>query len=219
MAWAFLKIIKKLLIAQEIDKMGYEELVKKNNTIHPTAVINWEKVQMGNGNVVGPFVCIGTDAQHITQKSNGNIHIGNNNTFREFTTVHLPTKISKVTSIGDENYFMCYSHIAHDCKVESQVIVAVGGILNGHVTVMKGAYIGTGVVIHQFQTIGSYSILGMNSTVTKKSQIIPGGKYIGSPAKRVGINQVALDKNSISKEALDNELIRYHHMLGIVRQT
>lgn len=67
MAWAFLKIIKKLLIAQEIDKMGYEELVKKNNTIHPTAVINWEKVQMGNGNVVGPFVCRGTDAQRKNQ--------------------------------------------------------------------------------------------------------------------------------------------------------
>ena len=49
------------------NKMGYEELVKKNNTIHPTAVINWEKVQMGNGNVVGPFVCRGTDAQRKNQ--------------------------------------------------------------------------------------------------------------------------------------------------------
>ncbi len=192
-----------------IPKMQSEYLAKKNNRIHPTAIINWEKVEFGVGNVISPYVCVGMDAQAITKETDGCIKIGDNNTFREFTTVHLPTKSSKITFIGNENYFMCNSHISHDCKIEDKIIVSVGVVLNGHVNVMVGAYIGTGVAVHQYQTIGSYSIVGMNSTVTKKSEILPGGKYIGSPAKRLGINQIALDKNNISKEKLEQELLRY----------
>ena len=184
-------------------------LAKKRNSIHPTAIINWGKVRMGSGNVIGPFVCIGTDAQHIAEKSKGIVQIGNNNTFREYVSVHLPTAASLITSIGDDNYFMSSAHVGHDCKVENKAIVTVGAVLNGHVTVMNGAYIGSGAAIHQFQVIGAYAMLGMNSTVTKTSKILPGGKYAGSPAKRIGTNVVALERNNISKAALDGEMARF----------
>lgn len=193
--------------------MKSEILAKKKNSIHPTAIINWEKVQLGQGNSIGPYACIGMDAMTYSQQSDGLIKIGDNNIIREFTTIHLPTKSSKITLIGDDNFLMCYSHISHDCKVENKITVAVGVVLNGHVNVMSGAYIGAGVVVHQFQTIGSYSIVGMNSTVTKKSKISPGGKYIGSPAKRIGINQYALDKYNVSKEQLEIEVIRYRSII------
>ena len=184
------------------------------NNIHPTAVINWEKVEIGHGNIIGPYVCIGTDAQHVSSKSDGIIRIGDNNTFREFSTVHLPTSSSKVTEIGNKNYFMCNSHVAHDCKIEDQVTLCVGAVLNGHVRAMIGAYIGSGVQIHQFQTIGSYSMLGMNSTVPKKCELIPGSTYIGSPAKRIGINKVALERNNISAETLEKEIKRYYRFVN-----
>ncbi len=192
--------------------MHSEDMAKNNNIIHPTAIINWEKVELGTGNIIGPYVCIGMNPMTYLQESEGLVKIGDNNVIREFTTIHLPTKSSKITSIGNENFFMCNSHISHDCKIENKITVAVGVVLNGHVNAMVGAYIGSGAVVHQYQTIGSYSIVGMNSTVTKKSQIKPGGKYIGSPAKPIGLNQIALDKNNISKIELRNELHRYHQI-------
>ena len=133
--------------------MQSEILAKKNNSIHPTALINWEKIQIGKGNVIGPYVCIGSDPMTYSQESDGVIKIGDNNIIREFTTIHLPTKVSKITQIGNKNFFMCNTHISHDCKIENHTTVAVGVVLNGHVNVMVGAYIGTGVVVHQYQTI------------------------------------------------------------------
>ena len=193
-----------------------QDLAKKNNQIHPTAIINWNKVQLGKGNIIGPYSCIGMDAMTYSQKSEGLVKIGNNNIIREFTTIHLPTKSSKNTCIGNDNFFMCNSHVSHDCQIENNTTIAVGVVLNGHVNIMVGSYIGSGVVVHQYQTIGSYSIVGMNSTVTKKSVIKPGGKYIGSPTKFIGINQIALDKYNISKEELEEELIRYESIKNIL---
>ena len=67
----------------------------KGNLIHKTAIIEWQKVKIGKNNVIGPYVVIGTDAQHTYDKSDGYICIGNNNIIREFTTIHLPTKLKK----------------------------------------------------------------------------------------------------------------------------
>ena len=67
----------------------------KNNFVHTTAVINWKKIVIGSGNIIGPYVVIGNNAQHPKLKSNGIIQIGNNNVFNEFTNVHLPTSIKK----------------------------------------------------------------------------------------------------------------------------
>jgi len=193
--------------------MQSEYLAKHNNRIHPTAVINWEKVKLGHGNYIGAYACIGMDAMTYSQESNGLIEIGDNNIIREFTTIHLPTNQSEITFIGNDNYFMCYAHISHDCKIENKITIAVGVVFNGHFRVMTGAYLGTSVAVHQYQTIGSYSIVGMKSTVTKRSEILPGGKYAGSPAKHIGINDIALNKFNISKEDVDSELNRYRNMI------
>jgi len=193
--------------------MQSEVLAKKNNSIHPTALINWEKIQIGNGNIIGPYVCIGLDPLTYSQESDGIIKIGDNNIIREFTTIQLPTKDSKITQVGNNNFLMSNTHISHDCKIENDITLAIGVVLNGQVNVMVGSYIGSGVVAHQYQTIGSYSIVGMNSTITKKSEIKPGGKYIGSPAKYIGINQVGLDRFNVSKEELDNQSLRYRCLI------
>ena len=77
----------------------------KGNYIHETAIINWKKVIIGKNNVIGPYSVIGTDAQHTSDVSNGKIYIGNNNIIREFTTIHLPTKLKKILAISFEYLF------------------------------------------------------------------------------------------------------------------
>ena len=72
----------------------------KNNYVHKSSIVNWDKIDIGRGNVIGPNVIIGTDAQDPYKKSKGKIIIGNNNIFREFSTIHLPTDLKKVTKIG-----------------------------------------------------------------------------------------------------------------------
>lgn len=183
-----------------------------NNDIHPTAIINWERVTIGKGNVIGPYVCIGTDAQHRSEQSDGVIQIGDNNTFREFTTVHLPTRISKLTKIGNNNYFMVNSHIAHDCIIEDNVTICNNVALAGHVHVMEGSNIGLGTTVHQFQVIGSYSMIGMNSTVVSSAVIQPGGKWVGNPVRNIGINEVGLSRNNVSPEYLAQEQQRFERL-------
>ena len=140
----------------------------KENFVHHTAIINWKKVKIGKGNIIGPNVIIGTDAQHPYLDSKGEIIIGNNNTFREFTTVHLPTEIKKITIIGNNCYFMALSHIAHDCNIEDEVIFSNNVTLGGNTYVMTKSQIGFNSTIHQNQVIGSFSMIGMSSVITKK---------------------------------------------------
>ena len=107
----------------------------KNNLVHTTAVINWKMIVIGSGNIIGPYVVIGNNAQHPKLKSNGIIQIGNNNVFNEFTNVHLPTNIKKKTIIGNNNYFMNSTTIDHDCTIEDNVILSSNVILGGNVRV------------------------------------------------------------------------------------
>ena len=181
----------------------------KENFVHHTAIINWKKVKIGKGNIIGPNVIIGTDAQHPYLDSKGEIIIGNNNTFREFTTVHLPTEIKKITKIGNNCYFMALSHIAHDCNIEDEVIFSNNVTLGGNTYVMTKSQIGFNSTIHQNQVIGSFSMIGMSSVITKKMKIIPGYIYAGNPAKRIALNKIGIKKKNISKIDLKKEKIRF----------
>ena len=181
----------------------------KENFVHHTAIINWKKVKIGKGNIIGPNVIIGTDAQHPYLDSKGEIIIGNNNTFREFTTVHLPTEIKKITKIGNNCYFMALSHIAHDCNIEDKVIFSNNVTLGGNTYVMTKSQIGFNSTIHQNQVIGSFSMIGMSSVITKKMKIIPGYIYAGNPAKRIALNKIGIKKKNISKIDLKKEKIRF----------
>ena len=84
--------------------MEWEEI--EGNEVHSTAIVNWEQISIGTGNKIGPYVCIGTDAQHTREESSGTITIGNDNIFREYTTVNLPTRYTRMTRIGNGCYFL-----------------------------------------------------------------------------------------------------------------
>ena len=181
----------------------------KGNYVHKKAIIDWDNITIGKENIFGPMAVIGSSAQHKYYESSGKIEIGNKNIFSEFSVVSRPTIMTKKTIIADGNYFMSNSVIHHDCKVENNTIVCSNVSVAGSVTLMNGVYLGQNSSVHQFQILGSYSILGMNSCVTKKTQIFPGRKYVGVPCRDIGENKIGLNRNKISKECLDKELKRY----------
>ncbi len=185
----------------------------KNNLVHKTAVINWKKIKIGKGNVFGPYVVVGNIPQWSKKKSSGFIYIGNNNIFNEYCNIHLPTNLSKKTSIGNNNYFMNSTTIDHDCVIENEVILSSNAILGGNVHIMNKANIGIKSIIHQNQTIGSYCLIGMGSIITKKTLIEPGYIYYGKPAKKIKKNLIGLKKNKIDKLVLLREKKRFNKIL------
>ena len=186
------------------------------NLIHESAVINWTKLDIGKNNIIGPYVVIGNKAQHPSSKSIGKIFIGNGNVFNEYCNVHLPTKISKKTFVGNNNYFMNSTTIDHDCFIENKVILSSGVILGGNVHIMQGAQLGIRVSVHQNQIIGSYSMIGMNSFVTKKLKVIPGYKFYGKPAKKKSKNLIGLKRHKIKNDKLKLEFVRYKKLISLI---
>ena len=191
----------------------FKYLKIKNNLVHKTALINWKKIKIGKGNVFGPYVVIGNHPQWPKKKSNGYIYIGNNNFFNEYCNVHLPTKLTKKTVIGNNNYFMNSTTIDHDCVIENNVTLSSNVILGGNIHIMKHANVGIKTIIHQNQLIGSYSMIGMGSIVTKKIKIEPGYIFYGKPVKRIKKNLISLKKNKINKLALLSERKRFDKLL------
>ena len=107
---------------------------------------------------------------------------------------------------------MSNSVIHHDCIIEDDTIICSNVSVAGYVRIMNGAYLGQNSSVHQFQIIGSYAILGMNSCVIKNSIISPGFKFAGVPCKKIGINDIALKRNKISSMLLSKEKKRFQNL-------
>ena len=180
-----------------------EYLQVVGNYIHRTAFVAWDHVQLGTGNVIGPFACIGSDAQHISANSSGKVIIGNNNTFREFSTINRPTDPDVGTIVGNHNYIMAGAHINHDCNLEDDIVLCNNASLAGHVYVMSAAFLSMNCSVHQNQIIGSWAIIGMNSCVAKPMIVEPGYKYFGVPARKHGENTVSLQRNEVTLNQLN----------------
>lgn len=126
--------------------------------------------------------------------------IGDNNIFREFVTVNLGTVDKGITQIGSNNLFMAYSHVAHDCTVGSNCIIANVGTLAGHVEIEDRAVIGGLVAIHQFTKVGTMSIIGGCSKVVQ--DVPPYSVCDGHPTKVFGLNLVGLRRAKVKNEII-----------------
>ncbi len=181
------------------------------NLIHKSAIIDWNYVSIGKGNKIYPHVCIGMDASHPKEESSGIVEIGNNNIFRENVNIQRPINNSKKgkTIIGNKNYLNINVIISHDCILESNIHLGANTTICGHVYVMKNATTGVGVSVHQFQVIGSYSMIGLNSVIDRAHKVKPGYTFYGMPAKCIAKNITGLKRNKVSEENLKNELRRF----------
>tara|TARA_B100001250_G_C19751118_1_gene767793 strand:+ start:602 stop:1384 length:783 start_codon:yes stop_codon:yes gene_type:complete len=158
---------------------------------------------IGVNNTFYPFCSIGSAPQDLKYKGEKSfLNIGNNNTFRENVTVNPGTAGGGLkTIIKDNCLFMVGSHIAHDCYIESNVILANNATLAGHVEINNNVIIGGNSAIHQFVKIGQYSMIGGMSGVEK--DIIPYGLYIGIRTNLKGINLIGLKRKGLSNKSIN----------------
>lgn len=177
-------------------------------------------VQIGSGTVIGPhvvirpYVEIGPDCRIYQYASIGEIpqaikfqgeethvKIGRGSVLREFVTINRGTEFGGgVTEVGEENFLMAYVHVAHDCKIGRNVIMANNATLAGHIVIEDFVTVGGLVAIHQFVRIGDYAYIGGKSAVVK--DIPPYVIAAGDRAKLHGLNSVGLKRQGFSQETL-----------------
>lgn len=159
---------------------------------------------IGERNRIFPFSSIGMPPQDIGYKNEETyVIIGNDNVIRECATVHrATTKEDRRTVIGDKNFLMAYSHVAHDCKLGNNVIMANSVALGGHIIIGDHAILGGIVAVHQFVRIGAYSIIGGQSAVSQ--DISPFVSAAGNRAKLYGLNLVGLKRKGFSDAVIAN---------------
>ncbi|MHB8482373.1 MAG: acyl-ACP--UDP-N-acetylglucosamine O-acyltransferase [Nitrospiria bacterium] len=193
--------------------------IEEGVAIGPYAIIG-EKVHIGKGSRVGshcviegkteigpnckfyPFISIGAAPQDLKyQNEETSVFIGKNNIFREFVTVHRGTGGGKgKTVIGDDNFFMAYVHVAHDCVIGDRSILANAATLGGHVEVGNDSIIGGLTGIHQFVKIGDYVMIGGASAV---AQDIP--HFVCAAGNRTslyGLNLIGMKRKGFSNERI-----------------
>jgi len=161
------------------------------------------KTEIGADCHFSSFSSIGTEPQDVTYRGEKTLlKIGDRNIFREFMTVNRGTaKGGEKTLIGNDNYFMAYSHIAHDCSVGDETVFMNGATLAGHVSVDDYATVSAFSGIHQFCRIGKYAYIGGYSVITQ--DLVPFCRVAGSrPALVYGLNIVGLRRKGLSNERI-----------------
>ncbi|MDR1478699.1 MAG: acyl-ACP--UDP-N-acetylglucosamine O-acyltransferase [Planctomycetaceae bacterium] len=149
---------------------------------------------IGNKNVFYEGVVIGNLPQHTAIDGNtGGVIIGNNNIFRENVTVHRAMHEHSLTNIGNSNYFMVNSHVAHDCKVGNNNVIVNNVMLAGHVEVGDRVNIGGAAGVHQFCRVGSFAMVGAQAHVMQ--DVLPFVTVDGLTSRIVGLNLVGLRRN------------------------
>ena len=160
-----------------------------------------EGTTLGPDNVISPMAVLGGPPQVVTYRDEPTrLVVGSRNRIREFVTMHRGSpKGDGITTVGNDNYLMAYTHIAHDCHVGSNVIFANNATLAGHVEVGSGSTVGALTAVHQFCRVGEHAFIGGGSIVTKDA--MPFMKVVGKrPARCFGPNTIGLERKGFSED-------------------
>ena len=199
--------------------IGKNTILGENVTVGPFSILD-DHVEIGDNTVIEnnvrigawtiigsncrffPYSAVGTIPQDLKFKGEkSQLIIGSRNMFREFVTVNRGTAHGGgITRIGDHNYFMAYSHVAHDCQIGNGVIFGNAVTLAGHVNIEDHANIGAFSGVHQFCRIGKHSFVGGYSVVTKDP--IPYAKVVGNRARMFGMNYIGMKRNNFSEQKI-----------------
>jgi UDP-N-acetylglucosamine acyltransferase len=190
--------------------------------LHPTVQVGayavvGEKVKVGPGTVIGahavidgwteigarnrifPGAAIGLEPQDL--KYDGSVSlvkIGDDNLIREYVTINRATRAGEATVLGSGNLLMAYVHVAHNCVIEDQVIIANSVSLAGHVQIESRAVIGGVLGIHQFVRIGRLAMVGGMSRIDR--DVPPFMLVEGNPSRVRALNQVGLRRAGLLEE-------------------
>lgn len=158
---------------------------------------------MGDLNEISAGTVLGTDP--LDKGFTGErsyLRIGNGNKIREHFTISRGTQPESVTEIGDENYIMTSGHIAHNCRVGNQTVIASCALIAGYVDVEDQAFISGGVVVHQFSKVGRLAMVAGNTRVNL--DLPPYFMYAGHNARPVGLNSVGLKRAGVSQTEISD---------------
>lgn len=168
--------------------------------------------KIGKNNHIFQFASLGAQAQDKKYQNEETwLEIGDGNTIREFVTFNRGTvQDGGITKLGDDNWMMAYTHLAHDCVVGSHNVFANNASLAGHVHIGDYVVLGGYALVYQFVHVGDYSILAFSSGV--KQNVPPYSMVAGMPAKASGINLEGLRRNQFSKEEIDGIRKAFRHL-------
>jgi UDP-N-acetylglucosamine acyltransferase len=172
------------------------------------------RTSIGSGTRVYPFVSIGLAPQDLKYAGEPTaVEIGERNHIREFVTVHRGTAGGGgITRIGNENLLMAQAHVAHDCQLGSNIIMANAATLAGHVEIADRASVGAYSGVHQFCRVGYEAFVGGYSVVVKDAP--PFAIIQGNHAKCYGLNRIGLKRRGYSKETIEKLNHAYHLYLS-----
>ena len=184
-----------------ISVIGEHVRIEKDTVIDSHVVLDgWTEI--GEGCRIFPFASVGAAPQAIRYRGEPTrLVIGKRNVIREFVTVNRGTpEGGGITSLGNGNLIMAYTHIAHDCRIGSQVILANSSTLGGHITVEDHALVGGVVAIHQFVRVGCYAIIGGQSAIPQ--DVPPYMTASGNRAKLFGLNLIGLKRHQFPETTI-----------------
>ena len=170
--------------------------IGSNVTIYPGA-------RIGSNCQIFPGAVISAIPQDLKFKGEETTAIiGDNVIIRECVTINRGTSYNNTTIVGDNSFLMAYSHVAHDCIIKNNVIVANGVGIAGHVEIDEYAIIGGLSAIQQFTKIGKFSMISGGSLVRK--DVPPYIKVAKEPLRFIGINKIGLKRNNFKKEQIEH---------------
>ncbi len=195
-------------IANNVE-IGAYSIIDKNvciseGTIIKENVVIRENTTIGKNNLIYQFATIGEKPQDLKfQNEKTTCTIGDNNTFREYCSIHRGTSdgISN-TNIGDGNLFMAYTHVAHDCIIKNNCILSNGASLAGHVNLESFVSLGGFTLVHQFCHIGEYAFSGLGTVISQ--DVTPYTLVAGNHAKAYKINSIGLKRRGFDAESILN---------------
>lgn len=167
---------------------------------------------IGPDNEISPMASIGGPPQDLKYSGgDSRLKIGARNKIREFATLNRGTEEGGgLTEIGDDNLFMAYTHVAHDCHVGNRTIFANNATLAGHAWVGDEATVGAFSAVHQFCRVANHAFIAGASIVTRDA--LPWVTTVGNRAKAHGLNMVGLRRKGYSKETIDALKATYNRL-------
>ena len=170
-------------------------------------------VTMGRNNTVDHGAVIGGDPQDLSfdSKTQSGVLIGNDNTFREYVTINRSTEVSGNTIVGDRNFLMAVSHLAHDVIVGNDNVLANNVMIAGHVHIGNKIFFGGGTAIHQFIHVGDFAMTQGNCGMTRD---IPPYCVVHKINQLSGLNVVGMRRGGFTREERKEIKLAYSLVLN-----
>jgi UDP-N-acetylglucosamine acyltransferase len=177
--------------------------IGRGTRVGPHVVIEGQ-TRIGAGNRIFQFASVGADPQDRKYRGEASrLEIGDRNVIRECVTLHRGTQQDQgVTRIGDDNLFMAYAHVAHDCVIGNQCVLANNATLGGHVHLGDWAIMGGLSAVHQFGRVGAHAFIANNAAVTR--DVPPFVMAVGQPADAHSINAEGLKRRGFTPGQIRN---------------